>query len=101
MKDEFPKTVRLWRGKPLRRMHVMVKPTGSLCNLDCSYCYYLSKKELLGIEGHGPELFYRRIGWNVQGVVVFTHQPVAVLILLDADVHLPTPGSWWSCRRKA
>jgi uncharacterized protein len=29
-------------------MHVMVKPTGSLCNLDCSYCYYLSKKELLG-----------------------------------------------------
>ncbi len=40
---------RLWRGKPVRRMHVMVKPTGSLCNLDCSYCYYLSKKELLGV----------------------------------------------------
>ncbi len=29
-------------------MHVMVKPTGSLCNLDCAYCYYLSKQELLG-----------------------------------------------------
>lgn len=29
-------------------MHVMVKPTGSLCNLDCTYCYYLSKQELLG-----------------------------------------------------
>ena len=40
--------VRLWQGKPLKRMHVMVKPTGSLCNLDCSYCYYLSKQELLG-----------------------------------------------------
>jgi len=40
---------RLWRGKPVRRMHVMVKPMGSLCNLDCSYCYYLSKKELLGM----------------------------------------------------
>ena len=26
-------SVLLWRGKPLRRMHVMVKPTGSLCNL--------------------------------------------------------------------
>lgn len=39
---------RLWRGKPLKRMHVMVKPTGSLCNLDCSYCYYLPKQELLG-----------------------------------------------------
>lgn len=41
-------SVRLWRGKPVQRMHVMVKPTGSLCNLDCSYCYYLSKQELLG-----------------------------------------------------
>jgi uncharacterized protein len=29
-------------------MHVMVKPTGALCNLDCTYCYYLSKQELLG-----------------------------------------------------
>ncbi len=39
---------RLWRGKPVRRMHVMVKPTGALCNLDCTYCYYLSKQDLLG-----------------------------------------------------
>lgn len=29
-------------------MHVMVKPTGSLCNLNCEYCYYLAKQELLG-----------------------------------------------------
>jgi uncharacterized protein len=29
-------------------MHVMVKPTGALCNLECAYCYYLSKQELLG-----------------------------------------------------
>jgi uncharacterized protein len=26
----------------------MVKPIGSICNLDCTYCYYLHKKELLG-----------------------------------------------------
>ena len=39
---------RLFRGKPVRRIHVMVKPTGSLCNLNCTYCYYLSKQELLG-----------------------------------------------------
>lgn len=33
-----------------RRYHAMVKPTGSICNLDCTYCYYLHKKELLGSE---------------------------------------------------
>ncbi len=37
-----------FRGKPVQRMHVIVKPTGALCNLDCTYCYYLSKKKLLG-----------------------------------------------------
>lgn len=26
-----------------RRFHVMAKPTGSTCNLDCSYCFYLHK----------------------------------------------------------
>jgi len=26
----------------------MVKPIGAICNLDCTYCYYLHKKELLG-----------------------------------------------------
>jgi len=26
--------------------HVLVKPTGAVCNLDCSYCFYLSKEML-------------------------------------------------------
>lgn len=26
----------------------MVKPVSAICNLDCTYCYYLHKKELLG-----------------------------------------------------
>ncbi len=37
----------LFRGKPMVRMHVMIKATGPICNLDCKYCYYLSKENLL------------------------------------------------------
>jgi uncharacterized protein len=38
-----------WRPPPgvKRRFHAMVKPIGSTCNLDCAYCYYLSKEKLL------------------------------------------------------
>lgn len=31
-----------------RRFHVMAKPTGSACNLDCSYCFYLHKEHSAG-----------------------------------------------------
>src|SRR5580765_2170229 len=33
-----------------RGYHAMVKPGGSICNLDCSYCFYLHKEQLLGSE---------------------------------------------------
>jgi len=29
-----------------RSFHVIVKPTGPLCNLDCKYCFYLEKEKL-------------------------------------------------------
>ncbi len=29
------------------QFHTMVKPAGSQCNLDCSYCFYLHKEQLL------------------------------------------------------
>ncbi|MFA5443523.1 MAG: anaerobic sulfatase maturase [Bacteroidales bacterium] len=29
-----------------RIVGVMIKPVGALCNLDCTYCYYLDKKKL-------------------------------------------------------
>lgn len=34
------------------RFHTMVKPAGALCNLDCPYCFYLHKTELLGHEAN-------------------------------------------------
>ena len=39
-----------WPAQPgsARTYHAMVKPVGAICNIDCTYCYYLHKKELLG-----------------------------------------------------
>ena len=31
-----------------RAYHAMIKPVGAICNIDCTYCYYLYKKKLLG-----------------------------------------------------
>ncbi len=39
--------------------HVMTKPIGPICNLDCKYCFYLEKEELYKGEGKwrmAPEL---------------------------------------------
>ncbi len=33
-------------ASPRRPFHVLTKPTGPLCNLDCRYCYYLKKTAL-------------------------------------------------------
>jgi len=49
---EGPPTDVEFRREPAQvRFHVMCKPVGAACNLACAYCYYLSKKELLGQEG--------------------------------------------------
>lgn len=34
--------------------NLMIKPAGSLCNLDCSYCYYLDKSAIYG--GREPRM---------------------------------------------
>jgi uncharacterized protein len=31
---------------PPRTFHLLAKPTGAVCNLDCSYCFFLSKEML-------------------------------------------------------
>ncbi len=33
-------------ARPVRAFHVMTKPRGAICNLDCAYCYFLSKEML-------------------------------------------------------
>jgi uncharacterized protein len=29
-----------------RNFHVLAKPVGPICNLDCKYCFYLEKEKL-------------------------------------------------------
>lgn len=68
------------RGAP-SRFHVMAKPAGSSCNLDCTYCFYLSKETLAGGPGRGKmshdtlEQYIRRYIEAVTGPeVVFSWQ---------------------------
>ena len=35
-----------------RPFHVMTKPIGPLCNLDCKYCFYLEKEQLVSTGGN-------------------------------------------------
>jgi len=34
------------QATPPRSFHIMTKPIGSACNLDCTYCFYLEKERL-------------------------------------------------------
>jgi uncharacterized protein len=64
-----------------RNFHVMAKPAGSTCNLDCKYCFYLSKETLPNGPGTGKmsdktlELFIQQYIQGVTGPeVVFSWQ---------------------------
>jgi uncharacterized protein len=64
-----------------KRFHVMAKPSGSTCNLDCDYCFYLSKETLSGGPGTGrmsDEVLEKFIQQYIAGVtgpeVVFSWQ---------------------------
>ncbi|MEZ8229107.1 anaerobic sulfatase maturase [Vibrio splendidus] len=46
-----------YNGKASKRLHVMAKPIGAACNIDCKYCYYLSKQDLLEYKkGSSPRM---------------------------------------------
>jgi serine-type anaerobic sulfatase-maturating enzyme len=59
MSDEYTSPQQL--GAPgSRSFHLMAKPGGSTCNLDCKYCFYLSKERVaesaaLGLATHRLE----------------------------------------------
>ena len=64
-----------------RQFHVMAKPVSSTCNLDCTYCYYLSKENLPKGPGAGRmsdevlELFIQQYIAGVTGdQVIFSWQ---------------------------
>jgi uncharacterized protein len=68
-------------GNSVRRFHAMAKPGGSTCNLDCDYCYYLSKETLPDGPGTGrmsDEVLEQYIRQYIAGVtgneVVFSWQ---------------------------
>ena len=44
--------------------NLMMKPAGSLCNLDCHYCYYLDKAEIYG--GHEPKMSYEMLETTIR-----------------------------------
>jgi len=61
--------------------HAMVKPIGPICNLDCTYCYYLHKQDLLGSSSHfriSDEILETHIRQYIEGQgrseVVFSWQ---------------------------
>src|SRR5579883_2335119 len=37
----------------MKPFHIMAKPHGPICNLDCTYCYYLEKENLYPATGRG------------------------------------------------
>jgi len=51
MQDKFKDTITLGDAVKIagpRSFNIMLKPSGSLCNLDCNYCYYLDKAVIYG-----------------------------------------------------
>ena len=41
-----PEAPKVWPRNAPSSVHVLAKPTGSICNLDCKYCFFLSKETL-------------------------------------------------------
>lgn len=68
------------RSRMAREFQIFLKPVGALCNLRCSYCYYLAKKDLYpekaGMTRMGDELLEKYIIQQIEAttddVVMFS-----------------------------
>jgi uncharacterized protein len=75
----------------VRSFHVAIKPIGSRCNIDCTYCYYLHKEGLLNDTKASPisddllETFIRQYiaGQDVDSVVFTWHGGEPTLLGVD------------------
>ena len=45
-RSRLPEPPRVWPRNAPSSFHVLAKPTGAICNLDCKYCFFLSKESL-------------------------------------------------------
>ena len=81
MVDKYSAPQNMLGSGARRQFHVMAKPSGPSCNLDCTYCFYLSKETLPNGPGVGQmddgtlEIFVREYIEAVTGpAVVFSWQ---------------------------
>jgi uncharacterized protein len=49
--EEAPRTTDTFNATHGIGIHVVAKPAGPLCNLNCDYCFYLEKQALFGLTG--------------------------------------------------
>ncbi|MGL5986533.1 MAG: radical SAM protein, partial [Burkholderiales bacterium] len=57
--------------------HAMVKPSGAQCNLDCAYCFYLHKEDLLQ-QGKTPRMSESLLEAHIRQYLAAQTGPVAV-----------------------
>ncbi len=43
-----------FQGKPHAKFQALAKPIGAVCNINCDYCYYLDKQQLLDYPNERP-----------------------------------------------
>jgi uncharacterized protein len=44
--ETMPELPVTWPSNAPSYFHVLAKPSGATCNLDCTYCFFLSKEKL-------------------------------------------------------